>query len=71
MVAVPEVTPVASPKDVMVTTAVLLLLQLPPVTASDNSVATPWQIVAGDGMIAEGVELTATCLVAAQPAGLV
>jgi len=44
MVAVPALTPLTTPVLLMVATAVLLLLQLPPETLSDRVVVEPLQI---------------------------
>ena len=70
MIAVPGDTPVKMPGASMVAIAVLLLLHTPPVTASLSGVESfmhTWSVPP----IADGVGLTVSIVVAAQPVALV
>lgn len=67
MVVVPPATPVATPPELMVAMAVLLLAHAPPVTASDRPIVDPTQTCGEDGTMAEGVVLTVTGFVTEQP----
>ena len=65
---VPTDTPFAIPDaEPMVATAGVALVQIPPVTASDNVVLLPIQTEGKEGMIAVGVVLIVIDLVAMQP----
>ena len=69
MVTIPAAMPAASPEEEpMVTMDVLLLLHVPPVVASVNSVVSPTQIVSNPA-IAGGRGVTVAIVVVAQPEG--
>lgn len=66
-VAVPVAMPVTTPAAETVAVPVVLLLQLPPVTASASVVVDPSQIVTAEvGVIAEGALTIVTVVVAEQ-----
>jgi hypothetical protein len=70
MVAAPAFTPVIIPVELFtVATIVLLLLHIPPVTASKNVVEASIQITEAALRIAEGKGLTVTIVVAVHPVG--
>ena len=52
MTAVPADRPVTTPRVLTDATAAFVLLQVPPVTMSDNEVVAFWQIVVGDPVTA-------------------
>ena len=65
MVALPVATPVTLPPASTVATAVLLLLQVPPLTASVRDTAAPIHTAEGPLMVpAEAVRLTVIAAVA-------
>ena len=68
MVAEPPDTPVTSPNASTVAMAVLLLDQLPPLTASASVVIAPWQTVVVPVIAVGGIELTVrTAVTVPQP----
>ena len=63
IVAVPTVTPVTTPPEVMDAIPEALLLHAPPLVASVNVIVPPWQIIAGVGLIAVGKGFTVIAVV--------
>ena len=67
IIAILAATPLTTPPDDTVAMPVALLLQVPPEVASVNDSVVPLQIVADDGEIAPGPEVTTTDSIAKQP----
>jgi hypothetical protein len=68
MTEVPAVTPLTTPPDVIVATAVLLLLHVPPLVVLLNTVVDAWHTESSP-VIPAGAGLTITVVIVWQPVG--